>query len=300
MIFLGTTFFSGKYTLSPAPVKITPITAIQIFDGTYNQLFLSSDTGLTVNNFDDEWTYDTKINADFNGTLEAGNVGFSTRTTDHLVVRRRVLGTNDWTVIYVKEIKKPDDFHIRINDTYARAGTEYEYSLSSFCNGIENSYIIQNVFSDFSGYYVTDKDAIYGTIYDVDGCDTSRNMANQTLQLLNSKYMTVVSNSSLNCDSGSILGTFIKIKEDDYTVDLNGSLQYRNDFKNRLANKKPLILKIDDGRIWMIRVTGNPTDSQGEHKKIRQIAFEWVEIGDVNDMRTLYRNGFSDVDKRWW
>ena len=300
MIFLGTTFCSGEHTLSPIPTKVKPIIAIQIFDGTYNQLFLSSDTSLTVNNFDDEWTYDTKINADFNGNFEAGNVGFSIKTTDNLVIRRREIGTTDWTVIYVKEIKKADDFHLLINDTYARAGVEYEYSLSSFCNGIENSYLIENVYSDFSGYYITDKDSIYGTIYDLDGCDTSRNIANQTLQLLNSKYMTVVSNSNLNCDSGSITGTFIKINCDDYTVDQNGGLQYRNDFKNRLANKKPLILKIDDGRIWMIRVTGNPNDTQGGHRDIRQITFEWVEIGDINDMRTLYMNGLSDVDGRWW
>ncbi len=300
MIFLGTTFCSGKHTLSPIPTKVKSIIAIQIFDGTYNQLFLSSDTSLTVNNFDDEWTYDTKINADFNGSFDAGNVAFGVKTTDSLVIRRRELGTTDWIVIYVKEINKAEDFHLLIHDNYARAGVEYEYSLSSFCNGIENSFIIKNIYSDFSGYYITDKDSIYGTIYDVDGCDTSRNIANQTLQLLNSKYMTVVSNSNLNCDSGSITGTFIKIDCDDYTVDLNGGLQYRNEFKNRLTNKKPLILKIDDGRIWMIRVAGNPSDFQGGHRDIRQISFEWVEIGDVNDMRTLYMNGFSDVDKKWW
>lgn len=300
MIFLGTTFCSGKHTLSPIPTNVKPIIAVQIFDGTYNQLFLSSDPNLTVNNFNDEWTYDTKINADFNGTFEAGNVGFSTKTTDNLVVRRREIGTSDWTVIYVKEIKKADDFHILINDTYARAGVEYEYSLSSFCNGIENSFVINNVYSDFNGYYVTDKDSIYGTIYDLDGCDTSRNMTAQTLQLLNSKYMTVVSNSNLNCDSGSITGTFVKIDCDTQEVQKNVGLQYRNDLKNKLANRKPLILKVHDGRIWIIRVTGNPTDSQGGHPDIRQISFEWVEIGDVNDMKTLYINGFSDVDKKWW
>ena len=92
MIFLGTTFCSGMNSLSPIPTKNKPITAVQIFDGTYNQLFLSSDTSLTVNNFDDEWTYDTKLNANFDNSFEAGNVGFSTKTTDNLVVRRREKG----------------------------------------------------------------------------------------------------------------------------------------------------------------------------------------------------------------
>ena len=50
----------------------------------------------------------------------------------------------------------------------------------------------------------------------------------------------------------------------------------------------------------MIRVTGGIQDKQNGHPDIRQITFEWVEIGDVNDMKTLYLNGFSDVDKKWW
>ena len=141
---------------------------------------------------------------------------------------------------------------------------------------------------------------MYGTIYDLDGCDTSRNITTQTLKLLNSKYIHVVSNSSLDCDSGSISGTFLKMNESCEKLDLPTSLQYRNDVKDRLANHKPLILKIQDGRIWMIRVTGNIQDSKGGHPDIRQLSFDWTEIGDVNDMETLYFYGFSDVDSRWW
>lgn len=300
MVFLGTTFCSGRNSLLPPATPSSIITAIQIFDGTYNQLFLSSDPNLTVNNFDDEWNYDTKMNANFDKDLTAGNSDFSVKITDEVVIRRRELGTTKWTVIYVKQINAVEDFNIHFIDKYTRAGVEYEYCVSSFINGIENSYVIQNVYSDFDGYYITDKDCLYGTIYDVDGCDTSRNMSAQTLELLNSKYMSVVSNSSLNCDSGSITGTFLKIDCDDNSVDRNGGLQYRNDVKDRLANHKPLILKIYDGRIWMINVTGNISDTQGGHYDIRQISFEWVEIGDVNDMRTLYNYGFSDIDSRWW
>lgn len=299
MIFLGTTFCSGKCTLFPPATPQPQILSVQIFDGTYNQLFLSADPALSVNNFDDEWTYDTKMNADFNDNFTAGNSGFSVKTTDHVVIRRRELGTVDWTTIYVKEINTSADFNIHIRDTYARAGVEYEYCISSFINGIENSYEIVNVYSDFDGYYITDKDCIYGTIYDLDGCNTSRNIAVQTLQLLNSKYVNVVSNSELNYDSGSITGTFIRMDEQ-CNYNASASLNYRNDFKNRLANKKPLILKIYDGRIWMIKVVGTPTDSVGNHPDIRQISFEWVEIGNINDMEALYHNGLSDVDSRWW
>ena len=125
-------------------------------------------------------------------------------------------------------------------------------------------------------------------------------MANQILQLLNSKYVSVVSNSDINYESGSITGSFIQIDETSEEVKPHGGLQYRAQLKDRLVNKKPLILKISDGRIWMIQVTGTPSDSQKGHRDLRAITFEWVEVGDINDMKALYENGLSDVDARWW
>lgn len=297
MIFLGTTFCSGRYSLTPPPLSTPILLAIQIFDGVYNHIYLSTNTSASI---DDGWNNDTLMDANFSDNLDAGNSFFSLSNTDHIVIRRREAGTADWIIIHVQEVKSKDDFKVRLKDTYARAGVEYEYSISSYLNGVENNYLIKNVYSDFEGFYITDKDCLYGTIYDIDGCDTSRNITTQTLELLNSKYMSVVSNSALNCDSGSISGTFLKMNDDEVTLNQQESLSFRNNFKNRLANKKPLILKIDDGRIWMIRVSSSPNDTVGGHRNIRQIHFEWVEIGDVNDMKTLYMNGFSDVDSRWW
>ena len=298
MVFLGTTFCSGYNSLSSPPIKSSSILSLQMSDGVYNHLFLSLNENLTYDAIG-TWDYDTKINAPFDENLEGGSSAFTLNTTDTVVIRRRELGKSKWTVIYVKEINTTEDFNIHFVDKYARAGVEYEYSVSSFINGIENSYLIKNVYSDFDGYYVTDKDCLYGTIYDLDGGDTSREISSQTLELLNSKYMNVVSNSELNCDSGSIIGSFFKMDED-CDIDLNSSLQYRAEFENRLANHKPLILKIHDGRIWIINVTGGINDTKKGHPDLRQISFEWVEIGDINDMKTLYRLGFSDVGSRWW
>lgn len=300
MIFLGTAFCSDGNSLFPPAKKKNNLLSIQIFDGTYNQIYLSTDTNMTVANLEDEWNYNTKMDATFEDSLDAGNSGFSLRNTDQVVIRRRELGTLNWTVIYVKEVNTVEDFSIHITDKYARSGVEYEYSVSSFVNGVENSYIINNVYSEFDGYYITDKDCLYGTIYNVDGCDTTRNVSNQVLQMLNSKYMKVVSNSDINSDSGSITGAFFKIDETTGEVNNLEGLSYRNTFKDRLANKKPLILKIDDGRIWMIKLSGSINDTMDGHRDLRNITFEWSEVGDVNNMRTLYMNGFSDVDSRWW
>lgn len=300
MIFLGHTFCSGKHSLLYAATKITPTISLQIFDGMYNHLYLSKDPTEDINNIDDEWDYDTVLNASFDKSFDAGNSGFSLNNTDNVVIKRKELDSEKWITIFVKPIKKIEDFDIHFIDKYARSGVEYEYCVSSYVNGLENSYVIKNVFSEFDGYYIADKDCMYGTIYDLDGCDTSRNISAQVLNLLNSKYMSVVSNSSMDCDTGSISGDFIKIDGATKEVSQNGGVKLRNDVKARLANRKPLVLKIQDGRIWMIRVTGNPNDTQNGHMDLRTISFEWAEIGDINDMQDLYENNLSDVDSRWW
>lgn len=298
MIFLGTTFCSGRYSLHPPSIKIPIVLSIQVFDGVYNHIFLSTNMDITIG--EAGWTTGTILNADFTNGLDAGNSFFNLTNTDHVVIRRRELGTQKWTVVYVQKVMEIKDFKIRFKDTYARAGVEYEYSVSSYLNGVENNYIIQNVYSDFGGFYITDKDCLYGTIYNIDNCDTSRNINSQTMELLNSKYINVVSNSNANYESGQITGTFLKMDMSGYKVDQNATIAYRNQFKDRLSNKKPLILKIEDGRIWMIHVVQPINDTCLGHKDLREINFSWVEIGDINDMRTLYMNGFSDVDSRWW
>ena len=298
MIFLGTTFCSGKYTLFPPATTQTAILTIMIKDGTYNHLFLSSD-GLK-NDAVFEWDYNTLLNADFDSDLIAGSKDFNIQKTDHLVVRRREVGKQTWATLFVKEIFAIEDFNIHFVDKYARAEADYEYKISSYLNGIENTTIIENIYSDFDGIYITDKDCLYGTIYNLDSCDTTRNITTQLLELLNSKYVHVISNSSADYDSGSVSGVFMNYDTKTDSLDKQSTYQQRRDIQNRLANKKPLILKVHDGRIWMIRVTGNIQNTNDGHTDLRRIGFDWVEIGSLDDMKDLYGWNFVDVESRWW
>ena len=298
MIFLGTTFCSGKYTLFPPATPQNNIFTVMIKDGTYNHLFLSSD-GLK-NNTVFEWDYNTLLNADFDSDLIAGSKDFNIQKTDHLVVRRREIGKQTWVTLFVKEIFTIEDFNIHFVDKYARAETNYEYKISSYLNGIENTTIVENIYSEFDGIYITDKDYLYGTIYNLDSCDTTRNITAQLLELLNSKYVHVVSNSSADYDSGSVSGVFLNYDEKSGTLDKTSTYRQRMDIQNRLANKKPLILKVHDGRIWMIRVTGNIQNTIDGHEDLRRIGFDWVEIGNLDDMKDLYGWNFVDVESRWW
>ncbi|MDL2301481.1 hypothetical protein LJC58_03905 [Lachnospiraceae bacterium OttesenSCG-928-D06] len=301
MVFLGTTFFSGRNTLDPSLTKATNIEEISIQDGTFGQIFASKNPNLEVESSYDNWDFDTILNADYSsGNLDAGNSGFSLNNTDTIIIRCRKKGTMDWMTIYTKSINNLDDFNINIKDYFRPSKTVIEYMIVSLCNGIENSYVTQDVFSDFDCLCICDKDNIYGTIYDLDYLDTTMSSSSTTIEMLNSEYPTVINNSPTQYESSSTSGSFIKFDQDNSTIDLSAGLQLRDDIKRWLSNRKPKMLKFHDGRIWLIRVTGNITDSGESHNDRRKIGFDWVEIGKVDDMKTLYEYGLSDIGREWW
>lgn len=67
-----------------------------------------------------------------------------------------------------------------------------------------------------------------------------------------------------------------------------------------LCDSVPKILKLPDGRKWLIQVTPNPTDTAEENYNNRYINFTWVEIGDMDSEEDLYYLGLSDVSPEWW
>ena len=300
MLFLGTTFLGARYVMDPSPTKAKDVKNIYINNGTFDQLFVSKNPDLKAENRFDDWDYDTILNADFDdGTLEAGNSGFSLRNTDYVVIKCRQVGDLKWRTIYTKKINVEEDFKINIKDYFEPSNTQLEYMVVSVCNGIENTYFTRELKSEFDGLFICDKNEIFGTLYNLDTMDTTRNTQSSTVDLLNSQYPTVISNGQSNYDSGTASGVFIKFNQDNHTIDIPSGLKYHSELKNWLANKKPKILKFHDGRIWLISVTGGITDSGDSINSLRKISFDWVEIGKP-DSETLYNCDLSDIGREWW
>ena len=300
MLFLGTTFFSGLHTLDPPAVSVSPITEIKLTNGTFDHLYASKNSEETIESTHNEWNENTLLSAPFDDSLDAGNSGFSLRNTDIMVVKCREKGSIDWKTIHTKEIKTIDDFKMFYFYRYARSNTDYEFMLASTCNGIENSRVIREVHSDFNGFFVVNQDNAIGTIYTLDGCDITRTASGEAATLLNSQYAKVIHNGAYNYDTGTATGAFLKTDARDCFADLPGSLSLRKDMMDFLTDKKPKILKWEDGRIWMIDVVGTPTDTMDSHPDLRKITFQFAEIGDVNDPKALYTNGLSPIGPEWW
>ena len=300
MFFLGTTFFGARDVIDPSPTMAKDIKNIDICDGIYNQIFVSRNSDLNVEAGYDDWDYDTVINAAFEKTLDAGNSSFSLNTTDTILVKCREKGTFNWITIYTKNIETLDDFRINLKDYYRPSQKDYEYMVVSYCNGVENAYVTQTVYSEFEGLYICDKDNIYGTLYELDFVNSTVTTGGTILNLLNSEYPSIVNNSNSNYESGSTSGSFIRFDQQTGQVNVPGGNDYRSLVKKWLNNKRPKVLKFYDGRIWLIGINGAISDSAENHNDNRKLSFDWIEIGDVNNPETLYSNGLSDVGREWW
>lgn len=298
MIFSGTTFFGGKHTMDPTPTAITNIDHLTLKDGTYDHFYVSKNPEMDITNIYDNWNFDTVLNAFFNENLDAGNSGFSIKTTKTVVIRIREQGTHDWQVIKTIPVKDVEDFNFSFVYKYCKNHTWYELAIVSTCDGIENSMVSKEVYSDFDGMYIMDHHHSYGTIYDITGFDITRNINNEILPLLHQQYPSVYSNGNANYESGSATASFLKI-QDCKTLNHKEGAILRNGVMNFLCDKKAKVIKLFDGRIWMVRITGTPTNSSQSNPLIRQISFDWVEIGDVNNTKIMSRHGLLDVLPEW-
>ena len=79
------------------------------------------------------------------------------------------------------------------------------------------------------------------------------------------------------------------------SMDWYDNTDRRNQILEWLQNRKAKILKYEDGRVWMIRVTGSPSLSPSGHREVPSINFDWVEIGDCNSTNDLVSNGLVNV-----
>lgn len=300
MIFLNYSFFGDSTSILPTPTAIDDITYVELQNGVYDDLYITKDADDTSSIIKDEWDFDTILHATFNDVTDAGNVTWNLNNTSGLLVKRREIGDSKWMTIAEYPINSIEDFNFIGFDAYARSQATYQYAIVPVLGNVEGNYCITTVESKFNGIYLVEKDLIYGTFLTDDLVNTTRNVPSSILDIPANKYPTYCSNSIANYDTGSCSGTFAYLDTETCQFDFEHIYSQTEKVMERLANRKPKILKVHDGRIWLIMVTGNPTDTGDTYIYNRIIAFEWAEIGDYKSEKALYWAGLSDVSSQWW
>lgn len=297
MNLLGMSMYTDSKSMITMPPRREKITYIKLGNGAFCDLLFTGNVVQFEKPISTNWDNNTILHAKFNNDLKAGNLDYSTETISIVRIKRREKRENaTWVTIKEIPITKTEDFSFTYVDRYARARTEYEYAVVPVMNNVELDYTIGNVYSNFDGIVVCDKEESYQTVADESVPTASRRNPFGQVEPLDSKFPYIFFNGNTNYDTGTAQGLFVEIDWDRRQFKTSSGARYREKVKAFLTNGKPKILKCMDGRIWMIDVTSDPSETVQNHPDQVSISFNFTEIGDVTSTRDMYLNDFTDVD----
>ena len=301
MVILGNSFLGADYSYSPTPTYVENIQEVSISNAKFDTFIVSKYLNTEkILNMSTRWNQYTLLLATFDDNIHGGNVDYTLNNTSDVLIKRRIKGTYEWVTVYQKQINTIEDFNILYIDKYCKNDTVYEYAYVCVLNGIEGNYNIVEVDSKFKGMFVVDKNNTYGTMFDIGSCDTTRNHYMSKQEYPAQRYPGGYSYSISNYDSGEASGYFVRLDQENCDLFIDDNTEYMKEIIDFLTNNKPKILKLEDGRIWLISVDGMPTDTEDGHPLHRLISFAWFESGNYNSEEDLYNANLIDVEEYFW
>ena len=143
---------------------------------------------------------------------------------------------------------------------------------------------------------VVDNETSYDLLYNFQLGDITSNIDANTITTLGGQYpFTIYGASKYKTGSASCL----LVTEESATgsIDVGAEKVLRNNIDKFLSNKKPKILKCDDGTYLLISISDNYVLTPNENLLgSYSLSFNYTEIGDANDVDTLKKYGlWSDV-----
>ncbi|MDD3267229.1 MAG: hypothetical protein PHC75_08655 [Burkholderiales bacterium] len=297
-MFFGMSFIGSTNSNFASPIYRDDVDYMEVKNGIIDDLYLTANvTDAYTTEIPTIWDYDTILHAKFEGDLFAGNADFSMNTVSHLRVKRRKKGTYKWVTLFEIPINKKEDFNFTKTDRYARGKTEYEWAIVPVLNGTEGNYNIASLTTSFEGIFIVDANKIYHSKYNIGHINPKRQKPSTVVVPIDRRYPFVISNGEVNYYSGEIKATFIEesVDGEDTAFNFERAWEYRDGFKDWLLNGSPKIIKYDDGRMWLVMVTGDIDEETDGHWDNVKTTFGFTEIGDCESNQDLYNNGLIDV-----
>lgn len=290
MYFCGQTFFRDNKSSQSSLVNVTKINSITLDNGIYDSLFVTKNYNIEINKNNKKWTFDTVLYAMFKDNLLAGNIEFALNTITAIRIKQREKGKFDWTTICDVQINSIEDLAFVRTYKYCKGNTDYEFAMIPVLNNnIEGNMTVVECKSEFTGTYLMERDASIQMILNFESSQ-QRNHSSTTIQTLGRIKPFYITNGMANYESGSINVALLQFNNCE--LDNENSSRYRKYINDMLTNKKPKVLKFEDGRTYIVGITDAIQQSSDMHIPITTI--NWTEIADIDNEEDLYENDFVD------
>lgn len=308
MFFLGSILCADTLAPTLSPSDVSNITSITISNAYFDKLRVTKDTDAPLTTeIPTTWDNDTIMNADYNGTLSAGNVDFTLEDVEggYLLIKRHIRNKLKWITLQAYPIQTKEDLAASFIDQTAAPGVEYEYAAVPYKEGTEFGYYTSTITPDTDRLVIVDNTALWGTIVTDGFCNSQRNSPPGVIEPINSKYPTIVHNGMANYDTVSVTAGWFPTDDDGCTILVGEEYsawvsRYAKEFMDFLTNKKVRLLKNVDGRMWLGYTTTLPANNARDVYWDREITFGITEIADVEDERALYDAGLIDAPEQFW
>ena len=295
ILFAGYNFYSDGDALNAVPPNTDSITDVKLSNAIFDHFNITRniDTEVTTT-IPTQWDYDTVMDADFKGNIEAGNVDFLIDQVSAIKVKRRKQGEFNWLTLKTIPVNTINDLTFVFNDLLNKNNVMYEYALVPVIQDIEGEYIIGSILSRFNGVFIGDANTVYKFLYEVEYGNNQRNQQVGVFQVLGKQYPIIVANGNLSYESGSVTATILN---DDFQetgiIDKTAITEQKNAIKDFLTNKKAKILRDWNSNEWLCIVNDNigVTYKQNSGMSIPVINFNWTEIGSADNQKDLYNSG---------
>ena len=243
--FVGYNFFSDGNALDPAPSSVDNITNVTLTNAIFDHFNVTRNTSIEpTTSIPTQWDFDTIMDADFAGNIDAGNVNFLIEQISAIKIKRREQGSFNWLTLKTIPVNTVEDLTFIFNDMLNKYGVQYEYAFVPIIEDVEGEYIINSVFSQFNGVFIGDASNIYKFLYEVSYNSNQRNQQVGVFQVLGKQFPVLVANGELSYETGSVTTTILN---DDFEqtglIDRTAITQKKNVLKDFLTNRQAKILK---------------------------------------------------------
>lgn len=295
LVMCGYNFCEDGDCLNPSLTQVNNIADVKLENGIFDHFNMTRDvTSPYSPDIPTIWDFLTLMNCNFDGNINAGNVGFEIAKLSGFKVKRRKLTDYNWITLTYIPITDTTQLQFVFNDNLGSSLSEYEYAFVPVVEGVEGNYLTNTITTKFDGVFVSDLETSYRFYARVGYGTTTQVQKVGVLEPFGRKYPVVTANAKTNYRTSMVSG--LVLNSNYGKTGIINRLEIVEETKRLMAfltNNKPKILKDWNGNHTLIRVVDTPTIDYAENfgMGIANVNFSYVEIGDVNSQSDLYNSG---------
>lgn len=261
--------------------------------GEFDELHITKDAMEIDNTIEKtDWTVNTVLLAKFQNSLVAGTIGIDGKDMYKIEVRKRRKGEDDFQTYFSMDFDPSINLYTII-DKLIENEEEYEYCIRGVAKGDNNEDIYSNdsspiaIYISYEHAHLFDSTGSFDLIYDLKIDSISNQIGANTIETLGSQYPYVIYGQT-NYLTGSIECLLVSEESATGSVNLRSEKELRKKILAFLNNKQCKVLKNEDGLYMLIEIIGTPTlVPSNEIVGVYQVNFEYIQIGNVDDVKTL-------------